>query len=522
MWWEKSNHLRIVNNRLFIGEYDVVTLTEEYGSPVYIYNLNRIKDNYIRMADALEKAGFRKWRIHYAMKANNNREVLRLIRRLGGGIDATSPGEVRLAIKMGFKENDIIFTGTSLSNSDLEFLAQTNILINFDSISSIRRFNSEDGRRVGLRINTGIGIGRVEKTTTGGSEVGQIPIKFGISGKAIDVAFDLIESKGFELYCLHHHVGSDWVGSKIEKYFQALDNLLKVVERAEMRFGKPVEVLDLGGGYRRKTLNLTVAPSHGGKSSLLIADACNFYLNKEEVLFISLEMTEFEIARRVDANLLNHSANDLGSLSEEEYTRRLNEIKQYAGKLVIKEYPAGTFNTIKLKALLNELSTQGFNPSVIIIDYIGLMSSSRVSLAQAGGMYQFYKSIAEELHGFAKEYNVVVNTASQLNRGAYNTLDAGLDSIADSLGVIQTADTVLAILSNDALREENKALLKFLKNRNTGKLSSNLVEVRFDTMTFIDYDEQSSTIDRLNTNIGSSSLQESVGTGVNTSVMNFN
>ena len=249
MWWEKTNHLTVVNNKLFMGRYDVVELVKEHGTPVYIYNLSRIRDNYLRMADAMERAGFKKWRIHYAMKANNNTEVLNIIKELGGGIDATSPGEVELAMKSGFKESDIIFTGTSLSNSDLEFLAKTGVLINFDSISSLRRFEDAEGRKVGLRINTGIGIGRVEKTTTGGSEVGQIPVKFGISGKAVDIAFDIIESKGFELYCLHHHVGSDWVGEKIKQYFQALDNLLKVAEKAEARFGRSVKVLDLGGGY---------------------------------------------------------------------------------------------------------------------------------------------------------------------------------------------------------------------------------------------------------------------------------
>ncbi|EEB73023.1 diaminopimelate decarboxylase [Thermococcus sp. AM4] len=249
MWWEKPGHLRAVGNRLFIGEHDVVELAEKHGTPVYIYNLSRIRDNYLRMADALKKAGFREWRIHYAMKANNNKEVLGLIRELGGGIDATSPGEVKLAREIGFKDEDIIFTGTSLSNGDLEFLAKTNVLINFDSVSSLRRFNGEEGRKVGLRINTGVGIGRVEKTTTGGLEVGSIPVKFGISGKAIDRAFDLIEEKGLELHCLHHHVGSDWVGEKIARYFQALDNLLKVAEKAEARFGGSLKVIDLGGGY---------------------------------------------------------------------------------------------------------------------------------------------------------------------------------------------------------------------------------------------------------------------------------
>ncbi len=278
----------------------------------------------------------------------------------------------------------------------------------------------------------------------------------------------------------------------------------------------------LGSGYRRKTLNLRVAPSHGGKSALLINDTANFILKGEDVLFVSLEMTEEEIARRIDANLLNHPANDLGSLGRETYTSRIDNIMSEAGKLIIKEFPAGTFNTIKLKSLLEDLAADGFKPVHIVIDYIGLMNSSRSSLAQAGGMYQFYKLVAEELHGFGKKHNLVMHTAAQLNRGSYDNLDAGLDSIADSLGVIQTADTVLAILSNQALREEKKTLLKFLKNRNTGQLSSHLVEAHFETMRFLDYDEENQTLENVNAHIQSSTLQSAVSKGSgDKSVMNF-
>ena len=116
------------------------------------------------------------------------------------------------------------------------------------------------------------------------------------------------------------------------------------------------------------------------------------------------------------------------------------------------------------------------------------MSSTRVNLGTAGG-YTFYKSIAEELHGFSKKEDLIVVTAAQLNRGAYDNLDSGLDSIADSLGVIQTADIVMAILSNEQLRSMNQSMIKFLKNRYTGQLNSHLVETDFSTVRFLDLDE---------------------------------
>ncbi|MCK5536534.1 MAG: hypothetical protein KAI79_06890 [Bacteroidales bacterium] len=200
------------------------------------------------------------------------------------------------------------------------------------------------------------------------------------------------------------------------------------------------------------------------------------------------------------------------------------EVTKYAGQMKIKEYSAGTFNTIKLKSIMTEMKTEGFVPDVIVIDYLTLMSSSRTTMAQAGGTYAYYKLIAEELHGFAKTFDIPVVTAAQLNRGSYDNLEAGLDSIADSLGVIQTADTVVAILSNGQLREMNQAILKFLKNRNTGMLSSHLVGVDFNVMRFTDLDEgfdkQKDAIDKINTEMIQSAVKSD--STVETSIMNFN
>jgi len=276
----------------------------------------------------------------------------------------------------------------------------------------------------------------------------------------------------------------------------------------------------LGSGLRTKTLNLVVAPSHGGKTALLMSAASTAYLLKKNVLFISLEMTDMEIARRIDANLLNYPANDLGKLDKKEFERKLQEISKISGKLVIKDYPAGTFNVLLLKSLLGELkSKDGFVPDLICIDYIGLMSSVRTTIGSAGG-YAFYKSIAEELHGFSKKEDTIIFTAAQLNRGAYDNLESGLDSIADSLGVIQTADNVIALLSNAQLREMNQSLIKFLKNRNTGRLSSHLVEVDFSTVRFTDLADEDN-LDTAVANINTSVIQQASEKEVDTAVINF-
>ena len=249
MWWEQKGHLTIRNNLLFVGNRCVIDLAKEHGTPLYIYNNNRVRENFATLKNALESAGFRNSRIHYAMKANNHVGVLKAIRELGGLIDATSPGEVSLALKLGFRDSDIIFTGTSLSDSDLDYLADTDVLINFDSISSLKRFKSKRGRRVGLRINTAVGLGRSPMVTTGGTITEGLPVKFGLYGKKVIQAIDTIMDKGLELYCLHHHVGSDWGPQQIDKYLLALRNLLEMVSKIRSSTSYEIPVLDLGGGF---------------------------------------------------------------------------------------------------------------------------------------------------------------------------------------------------------------------------------------------------------------------------------
>ena len=249
----------------------------------------------------------------------------------------------------------------------------------------------------------------------------------------------------------------------------------------------------LGGGFRAKTLNIVAAPSHGGKSVFLVSVAAAQLLKKKNVLYLTLEMSEEEIARRIDANLIHHSANEMNAFTFEEYKKKKDEIRKYAGKLKIKEYPSGYLNTLRLESLLVELENEDdFIPDVIVIDYLTLMASSRTTLAQAGNNYSYYKNVSEELHGFSKKYNLPIVSAAQLNRSAYGNSDVGMESIADSLGIVQTADTFFAIITTDQLKAENLALIKFLKNRNTGKLDTATVSIDYPRMKFMDFDGDAS------------------------------
>ncbi len=248
MWWETEGHLTVRQNQLFIGEFSAEELARRYGTPLFVYNGRRIEQNYQTLQAALNDAGLPDWKIHYAMKANPHPDVLETVKSLGAGIDATSPQEVRAAQNAGFPDREIVFTGTSLSNRDLADLAGSGVLINFDSLSALRRFPGDTGRKIGLRINSGVGIGRNAMMSTGGGSVKGLPVKFGINPAQLEEAAAIIREKGYRLHCLHHHVGSNWLG-KNDKYFLALRNLLQTVRVLRQKSGAGIPLLDLGGGY---------------------------------------------------------------------------------------------------------------------------------------------------------------------------------------------------------------------------------------------------------------------------------
>lgn len=151
-------------------------------------------------------------------------------------------------------------------------------------------------------------------------------------------------------------------------------------------------------------------------SALMACIASNMVVSGKNVLYVTLEMSEEETAKRIDANILDIDINEFANTPIDTITKKFNSVKDKLGKLIIKEYPAGTFNTLHLEGLMAELATKGFIPDTIFIDYLGLMASSRTTLASSGGTYMYIKTIAEECHGFSKKYDLPVISASQLNR----------------------------------------------------------------------------------------------------------
>lgn len=250
------------------------------------------------------------------------------------------------------------------------------------------------------------------------------------------------------------------------------------------------------GGLPPKSFNVILAGIHVGKTQLMCHMAGNNLKDQRNVLYITMEMSEEEISRRIDANLLDIGLEALETMPRDKFERRINKIKETTkGRFIVKEYPTSMAGVGQFRHLLNELKLKkNFVPEVIYVDYINLVGSSRIKLNNKGGTYEYIKAVAEELRGLAVEYNVALVTATQLTRSGFTSSDVGLEDTAESFGLPATADWMIALTQSEEMVQLNQILVKQLKNRhgNLNHWNRFVIGVDRDKMRFYDVPQSAS------------------------------
>jgi diaminopimelate decarboxylase len=225
-----------------IANCDIKLLAAKYGTPLYVYDKQKISDNYLKLKNAFEKY-YPNTAIHFSVKANSNLNILKVFKELGCGADCSSPFEYLLTQKAGFDSSKILYTGNYESIDDFSTLDGNDIKLNLDDISSFRKLKQVGlPERVSFRINPGMGRGGHEGITTGGTEA-----KFGIPyEKAIDAYQEALDA-GVQRFGIHMMTGSN----NLEPYFFAeiVDKLLKIASGIFSKIGKTPEYVDIGGGF---------------------------------------------------------------------------------------------------------------------------------------------------------------------------------------------------------------------------------------------------------------------------------
>ncbi|MDR1533233.1 MAG: diaminopimelate decarboxylase [Clostridiales bacterium] len=210
-------------------------LAEEYRTPLYVYSERILRQN---CRDCASLTDYPNFEVHYSIKANSNPFLLGIAREEGLRVDATSAGEIFIALYAGFMPDEIFFVANNIDAEEMRFAFERGVLISLDSLSQLDLYGSlNPGGRAALRFNPGIGAGHHEKVITGGKDT-----KFGINPEYIPQVKEILKKHQLRLVGINQHIGSLFMTP--EKYLASVESLFAIASQFE-----GLEFIDLGGGF---------------------------------------------------------------------------------------------------------------------------------------------------------------------------------------------------------------------------------------------------------------------------------
>lgn len=216
---------------------DLVQLAEQFGSPLYVYDAEKIQSQYNRLTSAFSKV--ERLRINYAVKALSNIAVLQLLKGFGSNLDTVSIQEVQLGLHAGFQPHQIIYTPNGVSFEEIEEVAEMGVQINIDNLSVLEHFGTKHPNiPVCIRINPHVMAGGNSNIS-----VGHIDSKFGISIHQMPHILRIVENTKMHINGIHMHTGSDILD--IEVFLYAAEILFDAAKNF-----KALDFLDFGSGFK--------------------------------------------------------------------------------------------------------------------------------------------------------------------------------------------------------------------------------------------------------------------------------
>lgn len=247
-----SNNITIgENGHLYFGGQDTVTLAKEYGTPLYLMDEVRIRENMRMYRRAFTEYFGSASKPLYASKANSFKRIYEIAAEEGMGIDVVSSGEIYTAGKAGYPLEQAYFHSNNKTDWDIAFAMDQGVgcfvVDNREELDSIDRIAAEKGRiqSILLRLTPGIDPHTYEAVATG-----KVDSKFGTAietGQAEEMVAYTLGLPHLRLKGFHCHVGSQVFGEDI--YERASDIMLEFMHRCREKFGAELEQLDMGGGY---------------------------------------------------------------------------------------------------------------------------------------------------------------------------------------------------------------------------------------------------------------------------------
>jgi len=246
-----SGHLGICENTLTIGGADTVALAKEYGTPLYVFDENKIRECCRAYVSSVDKFYDGNGRIHYASKAMCTKEMCRIMAEENLGIDVVSGGELYTAHSAGFPMDKVCFHGNNKTPDEiamaLDFGVGRFVVDNDYELETLSRMAKEKGVTacVLFRIKPGI-----DAHTHDFVKTGQIDSKFGVAletGEALDIIKKAVKTENIEYCGIHCHIASQVF--EVKPFCEAAEVMMDFIKVIKDETGADTKELNLGGGF---------------------------------------------------------------------------------------------------------------------------------------------------------------------------------------------------------------------------------------------------------------------------------
>ena len=212
--------------------YDLI---EKYGSPLYVYNERILRE---RCRELKNLVSYPNFSVNYSAKANSNLAFLEIVQEEGLNVDAMSPGEIFAELKAGFKPEQIFYISNNVSEEEMQYAIDHNILMSVDSLSQLEQYGRlNPGGKIAARFNGGVGAGHHEKVVTAGKKT-----KFAINPENIPEFKEILKKYDLKLVGINQHIGSLFMEG--DAYINGVKAILEIVKQFD-----DLEFVDLGGGF---------------------------------------------------------------------------------------------------------------------------------------------------------------------------------------------------------------------------------------------------------------------------------
>lgn len=232
-----SENMELQNGRYQIQGVDLLGLTEEFGTPLYVYDAQKIESQYQRLVNAF---GSDITKVKFACKSLTNISILKLLRSFGSELDCVSIHEIQLGLMAGFRPKQILYTPNCVSFDEVKEAVEIGVMINLDNLSILEKFGTEYGNSIPvcLRLNPHIMAGGNKKISTGHADS-----KFGISIYQLNQILEVVERLNIRVTGLHMHTGSDILDADV--FLRAANILYDTATHF-----KDLDFIDFGSGFK--------------------------------------------------------------------------------------------------------------------------------------------------------------------------------------------------------------------------------------------------------------------------------